>query len=281
MPRKRSEKEIELSEEIGSVRNDLSMHRVGLLDFLNRVGYEIVDLDNDRIIRKTHVISSKRITVELMLQILEKIAAQLQGCSNLVSNKLEVIALARQLFIEVVDKKDYKGEVLLKGSKAAKKRERDAPPIVPGGRELVDRDTRELADSFWALLKKRDELMAESRKLKQHCAVDEPIATATVVPAESFEEESVQQRHDELPLTGEGTDAAKATNHPSTPETPTNKPKTSISKKVAYRLLERCCDVILQSQVDGDDGHLPPWASIQVGVHSLITDFFSNPDVRT
>ena len=41
------------------MRNDLSMHRIGLLEFLNRVGHKIVDLDDDRIIRKTHVISSK------------------------------------------------------------------------------------------------------------------------------------------------------------------------------------------------------------------------------
>ena len=50
---------MKVSEEIGSMRNDLSMHRIGLLEFLNRVGHKIVDLDDDRIIRKTHVISSK------------------------------------------------------------------------------------------------------------------------------------------------------------------------------------------------------------------------------
>jgi hypothetical protein len=277
MPRKRSAEEEGRTEAISAARGDLSVYRQVLLDFCDRVGCDIVDVDQSRAICKIAIVSSRRITRILINSVIEaamQAIAQMKGKRDAM---LVLCAFKRQLLAQV-DKVSFVANLLPAFSTEARRKRRGEELVLRGGPELVDATTKEVCELYWQQVQERDALEEEAKAAKRQKPAVRPAevgkATTTVRPASpsvgraapvkvKVATAAADESNLKPPATLDLTAVTKKARN--------SKPKSSINKTQAGNLMQLVADFVAGNWTPGKglaDMELMP------AIDQLVDDFW-------
>lgn len=254
-----------LSERLGELRRDLSLHRTGLLYFLDRHNVDIVPLDGGRVIKRTHVTSSKTIQPDMILTIIES-AVNAWNCrdQSVPVCFVQLEEYCRQRLLSAVDVTQEKGEVLHKESMAARRISRDQSELVWGSGQLINKETQEMIDSFVTLKEEMEKLNSTRKQLKdihQNLRSQQDTRGDNQMGFANTTGESSKQ------CTSQKSNVPGSSNV-------TRTKQTNISKKQAYSLFNNLLNHLFLTQ---DTMQLKDsWEDIKAEVEEMIYAFFTN-----
>lgn len=226
MPTTRSQIQ-EKSEKLAATRGELCVLRTCLLQFLDRVGYDVVKVDDEKCIARVKNVTSKRITQEVLAGVVEVVVANSTGANN----QTDIQAFAKHTLITAVDKVSWKGNVVAASSAEAKRRKRDDTEVRHGGSKLIDDVTMQCVDAYWNAIACRKELTpTKAAPISEAAEAVAPISEAAAMPPLPPSETK-----EPLPIAEEAVSEDVA----SPVCTPVKaRPKSSVSKKQAFAILE-------------------------------------------
>jgi len=200
---------------------------MSLLQFLDRVECDVVTVDDERCIARVKNITSKRITQAVLSSVIEGVVTHSVGAIN----EINIFAFAKHRLITAVDKVTWKGNVVPSDSAEAKRRKRDDVEVRHGETTLIDDVTMQCIDAYWQALVCRKELTVkadvEKITVSDHVAPSTPsIPSPPSPPSSPLETKALEPIVEEAIL-------------PMVIVEPVHiKPKSSISKKQAFAILE-------------------------------------------
>lgn len=164
MPAKKSQLEESHSGQVATVRENLANYRRAMLQLLQSTGCDVITLDENRVIRKTEVVTSKRITEALMMAVLKDLVASIgpQGTRD----ELEALGLGKAILQRHVDRVIAGANVYRSSSREAKRRSRSGGELNIGGPELVTETMRAVAEAYWEAIGQQTSLAAVGKRLK-------------------------------------------------------------------------------------------------------------------
>ena len=146
------------------IRKSLSEHRDALLSILDANQCDEMDLDDDRILKRVKIVSSKRISKTVLLAFIE---SYWNEYIIHLDRGTELIVLEQHMkdhLINEIDTVSYKGQILQKESKQAKRRPRDEPEEVRKV-EIKDIPSSEQKKMITELAGSYDELIQQQYKI--------------------------------------------------------------------------------------------------------------------
>ena len=257
--RKRPAEEEVRTEALSAARGEIVTYRKVLLEFCDRVGCDIVDLDQERAICTVAIVSSRRITRALINSVIQNAMEALAKMDAKVDGMLAFGVCKGHLQAEV-DKVSFVASVLPSDSAEARRKRRGENEVVRGGPDLVDETTREICELFWSQVQARDELEAEAKADKKRAKVTPPSPANTAMEA-PVAKLPVQKTATVAPAPPPKT--AKAAS-----KRPAKRPRSSISKKVAHDLLALVADYIANHWGDGQ--------GVTPAIHKLVDEFWAS-----
>ena len=162
MPR-RTEAEIELSNELGRTLENLSYMRQGLLHYLNAEGIDAVRF-GDKVVRKYDVVYTKRITERLLIEAIQKGIEQVhnhESETQVTTHMIEQI-LCRTLKASI-DTTHEKADVMPATSASARHKTKT---IIWGEESVLKGEFLELANETMDLQARVQQLKLKKNKLK-------------------------------------------------------------------------------------------------------------------
>jgi len=150
--------------ERASLKRELSLHRDGLLSFLDKHEVDIVPLSGGRVIRRTTITSTKRISKKIILSFVEGFVLQYVTPLKIRPDLDLLLGKMKQNFLIMIDTSTHKGEVLSSESPAALRKNRDGAPLRVGDASLLTSDVLSLARSFEALMERLDEMTIQNKR---------------------------------------------------------------------------------------------------------------------
>lgn len=164
MPTKKSPLEESHSSQVATVRENLANYRQAMLQLLQSTGCDVITLGDDRVIRKTEVVTSKRITEVLMMAVLKDLVSSIgpQGTRD----ELEAFGLGKIILQRHVDRVIAGANVYRSSSREAKRRSRSGAELNIGGPELVTETMRAVAEAYWEAIGQQTSLAAVGKRLK-------------------------------------------------------------------------------------------------------------------
>ena len=257
------------SDELASVRGDLSNCRKALLQLLLDTGCDVIQLDEERVIRKTEVVTSRRITKQLMLEVLQELVGQLQGETRRL-DPVSLFGIAKWTLLRHVDRSIPNGNVVPTDSKEAKKRRRDSAELVVGGPELVSATMRGVADTYWEAIERQRVINDEARRHRRAPRVADPPDPPLDQGEDAISLSGPEPPPLPAPSAGEGPGRAPGT--PAGPSAraapPARRARPSVSKTEAYKILQR----VAEHLVGLSYSTFPPWGDIKSEMESLVDE---------
>lgn len=261
------------AEERASLKRELSLHRQALLEVLDRHGVDTIPLSGTRVLRRTTVTSTKRITKTLLLAFLEGYHAEFVSPLGKRPDPCMLLGHMKQAFLAKVDTSTDKGEVLPSDSAAAQRKCRDGTPLRVGGALLATAEVTALAESFEALLERLGELQATipRKRRRDDVAGESPVdkdPPPVANPGAGDGAMSASSPSGALPTDPAG----ETTPAPRPPARRGGKPTRKtlyISKSIAYSLLEQVARLL----VDTFTPHAP-WGSVEAAIVDIVEAVF-------
>ena len=152
------------------IRKSLSEHRDALLTVLQGQGCDEMQLDDDHVLKRVCITSSKRISRKVVLEFIEFYWNEFM-CR--LGEKPEEIILSQHLKCELlnrIDTKSYKGEIVKTEPKPAPRRTHDEAEVIKkvdvGDLSIPQQQSiQELADSYIDLAEQQSELPRKRKAL--------------------------------------------------------------------------------------------------------------------
>jgi len=229
MPKTRSQGQQAKGEKVSAQRGELAILRQALLQYLDRVGKDVVPVDDHRAICRVKTVTCKRIVKGLLLSVVEMTVASVEQSPN--DDAEMILARAKQLLRDKTDVVSWKGNVLSLDSAEAKRVKRDEEEIRRGG-AIIDATTANLVDSYWEAAQGRRD------KSKQEPEVP-PLARQDAMPAK---DEPAQ------PISAPLESAVEAPINATPVRAP--RPCSSVSKREAAGILQKISIYIVDHRGD-------------------------------
>ena len=169
MPRKKNREEQELAEHISSMRSHLNLYHSTLLQFLDEHKIDRVPLDDERMLIRKTIVSSRRISAELILEVVKGTVLDIRKHGGM---PLALFGILKANLLNAVDKISHVADVVAVGSREAKKKPRDGPLPITGSINLTD-NVRAIAAEVWDL-KQQSQVVAEQGKLLKRQRLSTP-----------------------------------------------------------------------------------------------------------
>ena len=265
MPKRKSRQQVSLAADTSAVRTQLAMLRADLLGLVREMQFDRVPLDAERVVVCKELTSAKRITHKLMLGVVQTTLNDQKG--RRLQDALALWCMLKTQLLEVVDKKSHSCDVVAANSKEAHRQSRDGPKPIVGDAGILTDEMRSVADEIWELKTQSSQIAQKRKALKtgqlpivppEYDAVPASPSRGEVqeAPRSTVDDASASTVFDGSPSTvfDEGefacTDAdVQCAQIETVPEKDTTtskpiKPKSSVSKKLAYVLLESIAEYL-------------------------------------
>ena len=273
------------AEERASLKQELSLHRRALLEVLDRHKVDTIPLSGTRVIRRTTITSSKRITQKLLLAFLEGYYTEIISPLGKTPDQDMLHGHLKQAFLASIDTSTHKGEVLPSDSAAAQRKCRDGTPLRAGGTSLVTEEVLSLVESFEALQQRLSELNTQAtnrrKRRRGDDASDSPVEIAPPAANSSAQNCTLAPPVGELstdPAAGDpGAPPAAAATTPvtgpaATPPEQGRKPTKKtlyINKSIAYSVMEQVARLLVENFTPH-----APWGSVEAAIANIVEAVF-------
>ena len=308
MPKRKTRQEASLAAETSCVRTQLAILRGDLLKSMQELHVDRIPL-GDRVIVCKELCSARRITQKLLLGVVQHTLEGHNGAR--VPDAITLFVALKTQLLEVVDKKSHSCDVLLAHSHEAQRQPRDGRNPIVGDADLLSEEMIANANEIWQLKTQSSHIAQKRKALKTLKTETQPIAlpecdTMPVSPSsgETFtaaSEEASPQQLSASPAVGESSpwtpaavfdEAAFACTEVDdgaaplpieaemiTTALPTPvKPKSSVSKKLAYVLVERIADHLFSLC---RSNRIPYWEKVEGDVTSMVNQFYIDPTAES
>jgi len=189
-------------------------------------------VDDEKCIARVKNVTSKRITQAVLAGVVEVVVANSTG----VNNQTDIHSFAKHTLICAVDKITWKGNVVASSSAEAKRRKRDDTEVRHGGSKLIDDVTMQCVDAYWKALISRKELTATKAASLPAAPALEAVAAPSSPPSDVTE--SPGATAEAVPGVVSPPTAIAYDDTPAANVANACKPKSSVSKKQAFEILE-------------------------------------------
>lgn len=275
------------AEERASLKQELSLHRQALLSILDQHKVDTIPLSGTRVIRRTTITSSKRITQKLLLAFLEGYYTEIISPLGKTPDQDMLHGHLKQAFLASIDTSTHKGEVLPSESAAAQRKCRDGTPLRVGGTSLITPEVLALAESFETLQQRLSELNTQAtnrrKRRRRDDASDSPVDNETPVANSSAGNRALgasppSRELSTDPAAGDpGAPPAAAATTPATgpaatPPEQGRKPMKKtvyINKSVAYSVLEQVARLLVENFIPH-----APWGSVEAAIANIVEAVF-------
>ena len=304
MPKRKTRQEASLAAETSCVRTQLAILRGDLLKSMQELHVDRIPL-GDRVIVCKELCSARRITQKLLLGVVQHTLESHKGAR--VTDAIMLFVTMKTQLLEVVDKKSHSCDVLLAHSHEAQRQPRDGRNPIVGDADLLSEEMIANANGIWQL-KTQSSHIAQKRKAMKTETPPIMLPECDTMPvspssgetfAAASEEASPQQLSDSpvdenSPSAGMLDEAAFACTRaevddgaappPMEPEMITTaspapvKPKSSISKKLAYVLLEKIAEFLFSLC---RSKRMPYWEKVEGDVTSMVNQFYIDPTAES
>lgn len=201
------------------------MLRQALLQYLDRVGKDVVRVDDERAICRVKNVTSKRIVKPLLLSVVQKTVACAEQSPR--DDAVVLHARSKQLLREEADVVSWKGNVLPLDSAEARRKTRDEAEVRHGEPGIVDPITLQLVDTYWDAVTRR-------ANLKKEEAQSPPVAM--------MEEQATPPKEEAPPPAA--SPPRESTVNAAPARVP--RPRSSVSKKEAASILQKVAEFIVE-----------------------------------
>ena len=261
-----------------------------------------VPLDAERVIVCKELISAKRITHKLVIGVVQTTLNSHKG--RRLKDAISLFCMLKTQLLEVVDKRSHSCDVVDTHSNEAHRQSRDGPKPIVGDTSILADDARAIANAIWELKTQSEQIAQKRKTLKTEALpiVPHDYDTVPVSPPSSelstdvtkeapqqqistVDENSPSSVFDEVEFPCSDADVNCAQLEIETvPEIDTTalpstikpvKPKSSVSKKLAYVLMELIAEYLFSLC---ERGRMPHWESVTCDVTSMVQKFYINPN---
>lgn len=263
-------------EMLGVMRNDLSMYRCALLSKLENLCVDRFPLDLDRVAVVKVICSTKQITQQRVMTAIESTLCKLHGVNVYI---IRLFAVLKAHLLDTVDASTNIADVVNASSKDATRVPRDGPkPRVADG-STVTRDVQELADLIWQLKGTKSTLAQDIKAKKRQrpqakkdaTGKDKQVISSTPGPGVDMCAPIPTNDHSALEDAQVTVEATPQTAMEVKLMTP-NKPRSSLSKSLAYNLLGHVAELLVQHEAV-----VPSWGDVSTAVADLVNQYYMDP----
>ena len=280
MPKQKSHQQASLAADTSAVRTQLIILRADLLSLVLEMRVDRVPLDAERVIVCKELISAKRITHKLVLGVVQTALNNHKGAR--LKDAVLLFCMLKTQLLEVVDKKGHSCDVVDAHSKETHRQSRDGPKPIVGDASILTDEVRAIANEIWELKTQSSQIAQKRKTLKaeplpivppEYDALPASPSRGEVreAPRSTVDDASASTVFDGSPLTVFDecefacTDAdVQCAQIETVPEKGTTtskpiKPKSSVSKKLAYVLLESIAEYLFSLC---ESGRMPHWENV-------------------
>ena len=157
------------------IRQSLSEHRDALLTILDANQCDEMELDDDRVLKRVKIVSSKRISKNVLLTFIESYWNEYMV--KLVKKPEQIVLgqIMKDRLLGEINTVTYKGQILQKESKEAKRRPRDEPEAIKKV-EIEDVQTPQQREMITELASSYDDLIQQQKQIpKRKCKSSAPV----------------------------------------------------------------------------------------------------------
>ena len=189
MPRKKNREEQELAEHISSMRSHLNLYRSTLLQFLDEHKIDRVPLDDERMLIRKTVVSSRRISAELILEVVKGTVLDIRKHGGM---PLALFGILKANLLNTIDKISHVADVVASTSKESNKKPRDGTIPMQGSIDLVTENVQAIAAEVWDMKQQITVVIEQGRQLKRQTFESEsmPLETEKVATEEIQDNEA-------------------------------------------------------------------------------------------